>query len=170
MGIFENNQWAKPEQSAMEATDPYIQRHLMSGQWRDFLSALGGELFENFPEEEATGFFRALGRRLGRQLAQPKLATLQELEAAMNERLDEMRWGEVSLTLVDRDIHIRHRHLPELPLANPGHAHWRQGMLAVLEGLYTVWLQAQGASSDLQAEFQNGSSSGVAEFRFGIQT
>lgn len=167
LGIFENNSWAKPTNQPTGAVDEYVQRHLMSTQWRGFLGALAAELFTNFSAEEAAGFLRAVGRRMALDTPHPKLNTLHELEAALNATFDQMRWGQTRLTVEGRDILIQHIHYPELPATGPTQEHWRQSVSAVLEGLYTVWLQAQGASADMQAQVQTVSGGGVAEFRFG---
>lgn len=169
--MFDRPPWTEPEPAAeAPSPDDYLRRKLMSPQWGSFIGCLASELFENFEADQACGFFRALGARLAEGRPLPKLATLQELEAAANAALDEISWGQVGLSLSGRGIIIRHRHAPELASGDPAAPHWRRGLAATLEGLYTRWLHAQGASDEMEARLKEAESESALTFRFGYRT
>ncbi|CAN7148274.1 cellulose biosynthesis protein BcsD [Phenylobacterium sp. LjRoot219] len=132
----------------------YMREQLFSRQWRPFISSLMTELFSNFEVEEACGFLRQIGGGVAVETPLPKLGNLEELEAGANAALAEMSWGYVQLGLVGAEIEIVHRAHPEFGPAHPARQAWRTGFSAILEGLYTTWLQMQGGRHDMRARAQ----------------
>lgn len=129
----------------------YMRERLFSSQWRPFISSLMTELFSNFETDEACGFLRQIGGRMAVETPLPKLGTLEELEAGANAALAGMNWGYIRLALVGAEIEIEHRAHPELSAGHPARQAWRAGFTAILEGLYTAWLQMQGGRHDMRA-------------------
>lgn len=147
----------------------YMREQLFSRQWRPFISSLMTELFSNFEVEEACGFLRQIGGRVAAETPLPKLGTLEELEVGANAALADMSWGYLHLALVGAEIEIVHRGYPDLSPANPVHQAWRTGFSAILEGLYTTWLQMQGGRHDMRARVDADASDGAAVvLRFGL--
>jgi hypothetical protein len=147
----------------------YMRDRLFSDQWRPFMSSLMTELFSNFEVEEACGFLRQIGGRVAAETPLLKLGTLEELEAGVNSALAAMTWGYIRLDLTGAEIEIVHRAYPELGAAHPARQAWRTGFSAILEGLYTTWLQMQGGRHDMRARAQpEGPEAGVVTLRFGL--
>jgi hypothetical protein len=155
-----------------DAGDPdllYMREQLFSRQWRPFISSLVTELFSNFEVEEACGFLRQIGGRVAVETPLPKLGTLEELEAGANAVLAEMSWGYIHLSLVGAEIEIVHRAFPEFAPTHPARQAWRSGFSAILEGLYTTWLQMQGGRHDMRARaLVEAADSSAVVLRFGL--
>ena len=145
----------------------YLAARQFSPQWRAVLLAMTDELYENFSAEEAWGFYRQIGLRVSREVALPPVKTLDELETALNAVLAELDWGFVALSLADSAIAIRHRAYPGMRLDNPS-GHWRRAFAALLEGVYTVWLQSQGGRPEMTARHREGADDDVLEFTYGL--
>jgi len=122
----------------------------------------------NFQVEEARGFFRQIGIRVSQESALPTVATVQELEQVLNATLAELDWGYATLTVREGDIAIRHRAWPGQGLDHPAAGAWRRAFAALLEGVYTVWLQQQGGRADMAAKHNDDPSGDVLEFSYGI--
>ncbi len=157
-----------PEASKVVDTEVrYLAARQFSPQWRAVLLAMADELFENFSAEEAWGFYRQIGLRVTRDIALPTVKTLDELEASLNAALAGLDWGFVALSLEDSAISIRHRAYPGQHLDDPS-GHWRRAFAAILEGVYTVWLQSQGGRPEMKASFREGAAADVLEFSYGL--
>jgi len=147
----------------------YMRERLFSRQWRPFMCSLMTELFSNFEVEEACGLLRQIGGRLAAETPLPKLGTLEELETGVNEALSAMNWGYIRLSLVGAEIEIVHRAYPDIGAAQPARQAWRAGFGAILEGLYTTWLQMQGGRHDMRARTRPEASETLAvTLRFGL--
>jgi hypothetical protein len=145
----------------------YLAARQFSVQWRAVMLAMADELFENFSAQEAWGFYRQIGLRVSRSVALPPVKTLDELEVSLNVVLAEMDWGYVSLSLADSAIAIRHRAYPGQYLEDAS-GHWRRAFCALLEGVYTVWLQSQGGRPEMTATHREGGSDDALEFSYGL--
>ena len=145
----------------------YLSARQFSPQWRTVLVAMADELFENFSAEEAWGFYRQIGLRVSSEVALPSVKTLEELEGSLNAALAELDWGFVALSLDDSSISIRHRAYPGLYLDNPS-GHWRRAFAAILEGVYTVWLQGQGGRADMKASYRDSGGDEALDFSYGL--
>lgn len=118
-----------------------------SPQWRGFLSALLGELHSGADPEEVRNFMRQVGRRMAQATPLTKVETLEELEAAMNKVWADMDWGWVRLNAVSDGVRILHGAYPDVA-GGADAKMWTAAWASVLEGAYTVWLQAQGSPID----------------------
>ncbi|WP_161993801.1 cellulose biosynthesis protein BcsD [Muricoccus nepalensis] len=119
--------------------------------WETFVRALIETLDAHMPPEERALLLRAIGGRIAALSPLPPEATLSVLEARMNERLAEPRWGQVALSLDPEGpaLVLRHERLPVLPTPGDGEGGW---ILPVLEGLHGGWIAAQpGAEPSVPA-------------------
>lgn len=145
----------------------YLADRQFSPQWRTVLMTMADELFENFSAEEAWGFYRQIGLRVSAEVALPTVKTLDELEGSLNAVLAQLDWGFVALSLEDSAISIRHRAYPGQRVADPS-GHWRLAFAALLEGVYTVWLQGQGGRPDMKAFYRDTGGEDALDFSYGL--
>ncbi|UAL09291.1 cellulose biosynthesis protein BcsD [Caulobacter segnis] len=145
----------------------YLAARQFSPQWRTVLVAMADELFENFSAEEAWGFYRQIGLRVSGEVALPSVKTLEELEASLNKVLAELDWGFVALSLDDSAISIRHRAYPGLHMEDQS-GHWRRAFAAILEGVYTIWLQTQGGRPEMKATYRDSGGDDALDFSYGL--
>ena len=127
-----------------------------------FFAAVADELFAVAAADNAAAFLRQVGRRMAAAMPVTGADTLQALEAAINARLFAVRWGWVHLREVEAGISIRHGALPVPPgpTSTPGVA-------ALLEGLYSLWLQQAGGAEHLQARRTGAGEAGCVELLYG---
>jgi hypothetical protein len=148
---------------------PFLREQLFSPQWRPFMASLTAELFEAFDPVEARGFLRQIGARMATEIPLRKHGNLEELEAGINAALTVMAWGYARLGLVGAEIEVTHHAYPDLNPAHASRASWRAGFAAILEGLYTAWLQLQGGRHDMSAKAAPESVEAAAvTLRFGL--
>jgi hypothetical protein len=143
--------WLKPaDTQAMDLA--YHRAGQCSPQWRAFLAALITELNSGAEGDEVRNFLRQVGKRLAAANPLPKVETLEELQAAMNRLWLAMDWGWVRLAAAPDGVRIVHGAYPDaLGAAEKGDEDgepWPAAWAAVLEGVYTVWLKAQGSPID----------------------
>lgn len=159
---------AKPAPAAA-ASEPdlrYLADRQFGAQWRGVLLSLAAELSENFSADEAKGFFRQIGVRAAAAETLQVVETIDGLEAILNTKLAELDWGYAALTVEDGAIVIRHRSYPGQHLE--GGEIWRQAYGALLEGVYTVWLQTQGGRAEMEAKLRNDLGVDGFEFAYGL--
>lgn len=144
----------------------YLSGQAFGRTWRGLLEAWAAELFENFAPDEARGFFRQIGVRLARHNPIPHTGTLAELDSAINALITGMGWGYSKLIFEDNIMLIIHRAYPGAhdPGTSPA---WRNAFAALLEGLYTYWVQSQGGSPDMRAHVQEEAVAHGFVFKFG---
>lgn len=128
----------------------YYAERQVAPQWRGFLAALAGELFENVGADASRGFLRQTGERMARTAPLPPAETLGDLTRVTNARLAEMDWGLVAFEDRGHALVIRHEAGP-WRIAEDAEGLWPAAFAAVLEGLYTSWLRDQGAGPRLSA-------------------
>lgn len=147
----------------------YLRQQAFNPQWRAFIASLISELFGAFETAEASGFLRQIGARMATEAPLRKHRDLEELEAGMNAALGAMSWGYVRLELAGAEIAITHRAYPDLEPTHAARPAWRAGFAAILEGLYTTWLQLQGGRHDMTAKAEIGPVDAPAvTLRFGL--
>ena len=144
----------------------YYAERQVAPQWRGFLAALAGELFENVGVEASRGFLRQTGARMAAAAPLPSAETLEALAALANHRLGELDWGIVALEDQGGALQIRHEAGP-WRIPEGGGGAWPAAFAAVLEGLYTGWLRAQGAGEALAARLDLEASHDAVVLRFG---
>lgn len=112
-------------------------------------SLLLEEMRDNASNEEAHGFFMAIGARMARGCPLPDVDRLDRLAAAMNEVWRALDWGHVLLE-PDRDgIAITHFDAP-LNLSEDEGGLWPAAFTSMLEGVYDGWFRSLGSGPKLQ--------------------
>jgi hypothetical protein len=113
-----------------------------ANQWRIFLRALADEIDSQGGEQARDELLRCIGRRMAILLPLPETLSLEALEIEINEALDVLGWGSVTLTLEsgEHNLMILHTGLPRVGGAGNPPGQW---LSAVLEGLYETWLPQQ---------------------------
>ena len=134
--------------------------------WGVFTRALLETLEAHMQPEERAVLLRAIGSQIAALSPIPPEGTLSGLEARMNERLAEPRWGVVSIALDSNGpaLVLTHDQLPVLPTGADATGGW---IMPVLEGLHAGWISAQpGAEPAVQPQVVS-SGAGTATLRYG---
>ncbi len=69
-----------------------------------------------------------------------------DLEANINRLLTHFHWGVVTIDVGEDGLRLRHQALP-VSRDEAGRVRWCNAFCAILEGLYSRWLQSQGGSA-----------------------
>lgn len=143
----------------------YYRSTRCSRQWRVFLVAFAAELFSNADQDSARGFMRQLGQRMASAMSLGQCESLRDVEHAMNQYWDDLDWGWCRLVDSERAIDIRH---DAWPTPDDADRNWRASVVALLEGVYSAWLEAQGGDAQLVVRHVEGTVNveGVLEFRY----
>lgn len=120
----------------------YFADRQVSGQWRAFVTALASTFYTNVDPDDADTFLREVGVAMARSLPLPKVATLEELEAAMNARWSDLDWGWVRLREGAGDVEILHGARPA-QITGDLSGDWTRASAPVLEGIYSEWFLSQ---------------------------
>ncbi|WP_304170131.1 cellulose biosynthesis protein BcsD [Phenylobacterium aquaticum] len=143
----------------------YYADRQVSAQWRGTLAAIAAELFENVGVEPARGFLRQTGLRLAASSPLGTTETLEGFQVAANQALAAMDWGLVALSDAGEAVMIRHEAGP-WRISEDASGAWPAAFAALLEGLYTGWLRAQGAGEVLAARIDLEASEQAVVLRF----
>ena len=134
--------------------------------WDGFLRAMLDTLDAHMRKEERDVLLRAIGGQMAALLPLDPQDTLAALEARINERLAETRWGHVSIALDSSGpaLVLTHAAPPALPAGGDEAGGW---IGPVLEGLHGGWIGAQpGAEPDVGANLVR-AEEGCAVLRYG---
>jgi hypothetical protein len=101
-------------------------------------------MLNNAGELESQPFLRQMGEALADRYPLPESETVGQLEANINQLLSRFQWGVVSVDVGDDGLRLRHRALP-VSRDDARRVRWCNAFCAILEGLYSRWLQGQGA-------------------------
>ncbi|MDR5875987.1 cellulose biosynthesis protein BcsD [Halomonas sp. CUBES01] len=123
----------------------YTERHC-SPQWNRFLALVFDELMTQTDREGASGFLRHIGSRLAAEWPLGEYETLEALELSINGALNQLDWGWVSIRPEGNHLSIQHVAFPVPGTTEHTLDKAFQAMSAVLEGLYTTWINEQGGS------------------------
>jgi len=134
-------------------------------QWRDFLSVLLDELDSNVGSSEVQAFFNALGLKLAKRFAVMEHETLETFEAAANKIWYDLDWGWCQFSAKPDAIKIVHSAWP-----NPDEGKqslWPVAFSALLQGIYTAWLNSQGGDNSLEVKIIANALSEPIELMYG---
>lgn len=120
--------------------------------WFDLVSVMIEGMLDN-AGEEAEGFLNNVGASLAARYPLAEARTVQELEREMNLQLARFSWGFTQLQPLENAILIQHHALPQGD-SKVGAERWQLAMSAVLAGVYSQWLQAQGGSAAVPVTFE----------------
>lgn len=107
------------------------------------------EMAEGIPEEQAHGFFMAIGRRMAALEPLEGVNDASVLCARINAFWQALDWGEIELAVGRDAIVVRHRDLPT-EIAPDRAGHWARMLLGVLEGAYDSWFRVLGSGPALR--------------------
>lgn len=120
-----------------------------TAQWSPFLLALAQELDGQLDTDSIRTLMQRLGVRMAQTLPLAPTQTVEDLTEAMNRHWGTLGWGRIDLHDAGDALHLHHQDAPFDVLFGPGSAAWTD---AILEGLYTAWLQAAGAPPSLSVQ------------------
>ena len=107
------------------------------------------EVCDGVPEEQARGFFLAVGRRMAALEPLDGVNDASVLCARINAFWQALDWGEIELAVGKEAIIVRHRDLPNRIAPDP-HGYWAFMLLTVLEGAYDSWFRVLGSGPVLR--------------------
>lgn len=114
--------------------------------WFDLLIIMVEGMLNNAGELESQPFLRQMGASLAETHPLPASETVGELEANINRLLTHFHWGVVTIDVGEDGLRLRHQALP-VSRDDAGRVRWCNAFCAILEGLYSRWLQSQGGSA-----------------------
>ena len=124
----------------------WFQQQQTPAGWFDLLLIMIDGMLNNAGELESQPFLRQMGEALADRYPLPESETVGQLEANINQLLSRFQWGVVSVDVGDDGLRLRHRALP-VSRDDARRVRWCNAFCAILEGLYSRWLQGQGGAA-----------------------
>lgn len=124
----------------------WFQQQQTPAGWFDLLLIMIDGMLNNAGELESQPFLRQMGEALADRYPLPESETVGQLEANINQLLSRFQWGVVSVDVGDDGLRLRHRALP-VSRDDLRRVRWCNAFCAILEGLYSRWLQGQGGGA-----------------------
>lgn len=124
----------------------WFQQQQTPAGWFDLLLIMIDGMLNNAGELESQPFLRQMGEALADRYPLPESETVGQLEANINQLLSRFQWGVVSVDVGDDGLRLRHRALP-VSRDDARCVRWCNAFCAILEGLYSRWLQGQGGGA-----------------------
>ncbi|EMW5168689.1 MULTISPECIES: cellulose biosynthesis protein BcsD [Raoultella] len=124
----------------------WFQQQQTPAGWFDLLLIMIDGMLNNAGELESQPFLRQMGEALADRYPLPESETVGQLEANINQLLSRFQWGVVSVVVGDDGLRLRHRALP-VSRDDARRVRWCNAFCAILEGLYSRWLQGQGGGA-----------------------
>lgn len=124
----------------------WFQQQQTPAGWFDLLLIMIDGMLNNAGELESQPFLRQMGEALADRYPLPESETVGQLEANINQLLSRFQWGVVSVDVGDDGLRLRHRALP-VSRDDARRMRWCNAFCAILEGLYSRWLQGQGGGA-----------------------
>ncbi|ENJ8544224.1 TPA: cellulose synthase [Raoultella planticola] len=124
----------------------WFQQQQTPAGWFDLLLIMIDGMLNNAGELESQPFLRQMGEALADNYPLPESETVGQLEVNINQLLSRFQWGVVSVEVGDDGLRLRHRALP-VSRDDARRVRWCNAFCAILEGLYSRWLQGQGGGA-----------------------
>ena len=124
----------------------WFQQQQTPAGWFDLLLIMIDGMLNNAGELESQPFLRQMGEALADRYPLPESETVGQLEANINQLLSRFQWGVGSVDVGDDGLRLRHRALP-VSRDDARRVRWCNAFCAILEGLYSRWLQGQGGGA-----------------------
>ena len=124
----------------------WFQQQQTPAGWFDLLLIMIDGMLNYAGELESQPFLRQMGEALADRYPLPESETVGQLEANINQLLSRFQWGVVSVDVGDDGLRLRHRALP-VSRDDARRVRWCNAFCAILEGLYSRWLQGQGGGA-----------------------
>lgn len=132
--------------------------------WSDFAQVIVSMIAVNSRHGEDQEFLCEAGARIAELNPLPEVDGLDELNLAVNSRLDSFKWGQSRISDTHDSLTIDHIGIPQA-LDQALQATWLEGFCSILRGLYGQWLSQSGAPSDLGVSIERTIGSQEAVFR-----
>lgn len=116
--------------------------------WSAIVGAAIAEVRSGATEEQARGFFHALGQRIAGLMPVDDIEDLEALSHRVNRLWAELGWGGVTILLGEGGVDLHHAGVPVMP-AHGDEGHWPSAAGAILEGAYDRWFRALGSHANL---------------------
>lgn len=126
----------------------YFQQQQTPPGWFDLLGVMIDGMVRNVGEAESLPFLRQMGETMADRTPLPPSQTVGELEANINAQLSLFNWGCIDIQTSENGLAFRHQGMP-VARDEDRQTRWCEAFCAILEGLYSRWLQGQGGESDL---------------------
>ena len=124
----------------------WFQQQQTPAGWFDLLLIMIDGMLNNAGELESQPFLRQMGEALADRYPLPESETVGQLEANINQLLSRFQRGVVCVDVGDDGLRLRHRALP-VSRDDARRVRWCNAFCAILEGLYSRWLQGQGGGA-----------------------
>ena len=126
----------------------YYQHQQTQSGWFSLIHVMIESMVANVGEAQSRSFLVQMGDSLGERFPLALAHTVGELEAQINARLAAFNWGYIDIDASEEGLSFRHQGLPVSRDEN-SQTRWCYAFCAILEGLYSRWLQGQGGQSHL---------------------
>ena len=107
------------------------------------------EVYDGVPEEQARGFYLAVGRRMAALEPLDGVNDASVLAARINAFWQALDWGQIEIVVGKEAILVRHHDLPT-KVAPDTDRYWKFMLIAVLEGAYDSWFRVLGSGPSLR--------------------
>ncbi len=121
----------------------WFQQQQTPAGWFDLLIIMIEGMLNNAGELESQPFPASDGRLAGGDPSAAGVGDGGDLEANINRLLTHFHWGVVTIDVGEDGLRLRHQALP-VSRDEAGRVRWCNAFCAILEGLYSRWLQSQG--------------------------
>lgn len=133
----------------------YLQSRIREGGVLPVLQGLGAVLADQVEPAQLRALVYLAGRDLGRRQPLGRCETLEDVERLANERIGALDWGWLRIEAGAADVHFVHGCAPLRSWFGDDSMSWSG---ALLEGLYSEWLQSLGAGEQLDLRQVGGAS------------
>lgn len=143
----------------------WFQQQQSAAGWFDLLTVMVDGMVRNAGEVESMPFLRQMGESLAQEWPLPTSETVGDLEANINHFLTLFKWGVVTLSVTETGIALRHQAIP-VSRDPDRQMRWCNAFCAILEGMYSRWLQTQGGDALLVVKRERLFSTADVLFRY----
>jgi hypothetical protein len=114
--------------------------------WPAIVGAMLAEVRHGATQQQAHGFFTAVGLRIAALLPMDGIEDLDALTQRVNVLWAQLGWGGVAMTMVEDGIDLHHGGVPHMPsIGDDGQ--WLSAVGSILEGAYDGWFRSLGSGA-----------------------
>lgn len=145
-------------------SDPFTREAILVPQiWPAIAHAMVAEVRSGATEEQAHGFFSALGQRIAAMMPVDDIEDINALSERVNLLWSQLGWGHVSMALNDDGVDLRHDGVPHMPSIGDDDQ-WLSAAGPLLAGAYDSWFRTLGSNPKLRTHVIH-QADGSFEFR-----
>ncbi|MFS2221578.1 cellulose biosynthesis protein BcsD [Pantoea sp. B65] len=149
----------------MENVPQQVRPHPYQPGWFDLFSVIAGGMLENAGEQDSYAFLQQMGEQLAQRYPLAEAQTVHDLEVQINLALARFNWGFVDVQPHDNALVLTHMAFPAGDETLDA-GQWRGLLGAVLTGLYSAWLLAQGGSEQVALVCDTTAEDAILLFRY----